>query len=79
MLLHLGFQNFINADKIVTVAISNTMPARRDIQAAREEGMLIDCTFGRRTRSVIYTESGHVVLSAIQPESLWERWKAGGR
>ena len=79
MLLHLGYHNFINADKIVTIAVSYTLPTRRDVQAAREKGMLIDCTYGRRTRSVIYTESGHIVLSAVQPECLVERWEAGGR
>jgi len=79
MLLHLGYHNFINADKIVTIAVSYTQPAARDIQGARERGALIDCTKGRRTRSVIYTESGHVVLSSVQPECLVERWEAGGR
>ena len=77
LLLHLGYQNYINTDRITTVLKSGSAPITNAIHEARRDGRLIDCTFGRRTRSVIFTDSGHVVLSATLPESLGERWKNG--
>ena len=77
LLLHLGHQSFISTERIITVLKSGSAPITNAIHEARRNGRLIDCTFGRRTRSVIFTDSGHVVLSATLPESLGERWKTG--
>lgn len=79
MFLHVGFQNSINTERIVTIVAAGSAPSTRAIREAREAGKLIDCTHGRRTRSLIFMDSGHLVLSPVQPESLGERWMKGGR
>ena len=68
-----GFNNIVNAARVVSVISSDSAPAKRLIQDARDMGRAIDCTSGRKTRSVLITDSDHVILSAIQTETLSDR------
>lgn len=72
-LINIGFGNLINADRVIAIVSPESAPVKRVIQDAREKGMLIDATCGRKTTAVIITDSGHVVLSAIQPEMMANR------
>jgi hypothetical protein len=76
-LINIGFGNMVNAGRLISIISPESAPIKRCIQEARERGMLIDATYGRRTRSVIVMDSDHVVLSAIQPETVANR--LGGR
>lgn len=71
--INVGFGNIVSASKIVAIVSPESAPIKRIIQEARERGALIDATYGRRTRAVIVTESDHVVLSALQPETIAHR------
>ena len=77
MLLSVGFENRVNWNKIVAIVPSETSPAARQIQMAKKEGRLIDCTRGRKTRTVIFFESGQLATSAVSVNSLVARWKGG--
>ena len=72
-LINVGFGNIVSASKIVAIVSPESAPIKRIIQEARDRGVLIDATYGRRTRAVIVTESDHVVLSALQPETIAHR------
>ena len=72
-LINIGFGNMINAGRIVAIVSPESAPIKRIIQDVRERGDLIDATYGRRTRAVIIMDSGHVILSALQPETLSTR------
>ncbi|MGI6452005.1 MAG: extracellular matrix/biofilm regulator RemA [Syntrophomonadaceae bacterium] len=72
-LVNIGFGNIVAANRIIAIVSPESAPVKRVIQEAREQGMLIDATYGRRTRAVIVTDSGHVVLSAVQPETVANR------
>lgn len=72
-LINVGFGNMVSAQKIVAIVSPESAPIKRIIQEGRERGALIDATYGRRTRAVIITDSYHVVLSALQPETLAHR------
>ena len=72
-LINIGFGNIVAADKVVSMVSPESSPIKRIIQESRDKGMLIDATYGRRTRSVIVTDSDHVILSAIQTETLANR------
>ena len=69
-LVHIGFGNIIAMDRVITIASPNSAPTKRTIQEARNEGLLIDMTNGRRTKAVIVTDSGHIVLAALSPETI---------
>ncbi|MCS7172296.1 MAG: DUF370 domain-containing protein [Armatimonadetes bacterium] len=73
-LIHIGFGNIVAANRIVAIVNPDSAPIRRIIQEARENGSLIDATYGRRTRAVVITDSGHVILSAVQPETVAHRY-----
>lgn len=75
-LLNIGFGNTVVADKVVTILTPNTSPMKRLKDEAKEEKRLIDATHGRKTRSIIVTESNHVILSAIQAETISQRFTA---
>ena len=75
-LIHIGFGNVVAAHRIVAIVSPDSAPIKRIIQEARENGSLIDATYGRRTRAVVITDSGHVVLSAVQPETVAHRFLA---
>ena len=72
-LLNIGFGNMVAAQRVVSMVSPESAPIKRIIQDVRERGDLIDATFGRRTRTVIVMDSGHVILSALTPETLSTR------
>ncbi len=72
-LINIGFGNMVCADRVVALVSPDSAPVKRLIQDTRDTGMLIDVTCGRRTRSVIITDSEHIILSAIQPETVSNR------
>lgn len=72
-LINIGFGNIVAANRIVAIVSPESAPIKRIIQEARERGMLIDATYGRRTRAVVMTDSDHVILSAVQPETVAHR------
>lgn len=75
-LINIGFGNIVSANRIVAIVSPESAPIKRIIQEARDRGMLIDATYGRRTRAVIITDSDHVILSAVQPETVANRLTA---
>ncbi|AIF51944.1 MULTISPECIES: extracellular matrix/biofilm regulator RemA [Pelosinus] len=72
-LINIGFGNIVSANRIISIVSPESAPIKRIIQEARDRGMLIDATYGRRTRAVIITDSDHVILSAVQPETVAHR------
>ena len=76
-LVNIGFGNLVSADKVVAVVSPDSAPIKRMVQEARDRGVLIDATYGRRTRAVLIMDSDHIVLSALQPETVAGR--LGGR
>jgi regulator of extracellular matrix RemA (YlzA/DUF370 family) len=75
-LINIGHGNILAANRIVAIISPDSAPVKRIVQESRERGTLIDATYGRRTRAVVITDSGHVVLSAVQPETLANRYDA---
>ena len=73
-LINIGFGNMVSAGRIITIVSPESAPIKRIIQDARDNGVLIDATYGRRTSAVIVMDSGHVILSAIQPETVANRF-----
>ncbi len=73
-LINIGFGNIVSANRVVAIVSPESAPIKRIITDARDRGQLIDATYGRRTRAVIITDSSHVVLSAIQPETVANRF-----
>lgn len=69
-LINIGFGNMISAGRLIAIVSPESAPIKRIIQDAREKGSVIDATYGRRTRAVIVMDSGHVILSAVQPETV---------
>ena len=69
-LLNIGFGNMVSVNRIVAVVSPESAPIKRIIQDVRERGDLIDATYGRRTKAVVIMDSGHVVLSPLQPETI---------
>ncbi|MDD5952450.1 MAG: DUF370 domain-containing protein [Oscillospiraceae bacterium] len=72
-LINIGFGNMVSANRVIAMVSPESAPIKRMIQDAKESGTLIDATYGRRTRTVIVMDSDHVVLSAIQPETVANR------
>jgi extracellular matrix regulatory protein A len=73
-LVNIGFKNSISTNKLLVIVKPNSTPTRRLISEARDRGMLIDTTYGRRTRAVIITDTDHVILSSVQPETIAYRF-----
>ncbi|HIK27424.1 MAG: DUF370 domain-containing protein [Oscillatoriaceae bacterium SKW80] len=76
-LINIGFGNIVSANRVVAIVSPESAPIKRIVSDARERGQLIDATYGRRTRAAIVTDSGHVILSAIQPETVAHRLASG--
>ncbi len=72
-LINIGFGNMVSASRMIAIVSPESAPIKRIVQDARERGTLIDATYGRRTRAVIIMDSEHVVLSALQPETVSNR------
>lgn len=73
-LINIGFGNIVSANRVVAIVSPESAPIKRIITDARDRGQLVDATYGRRTRAVIITDSSHVILSAIQPETVAHRF-----
>lgn len=73
-LINIGFGNIVSANRIISVVSPESAPIKRLIQESREKGLLIDATYGRRTRAVIITDSQHVILTPVQPETVGNRF-----
>lgn len=76
-LINVGFGNIVAANRIIAIVSPDSAPIRRLVTDAKDRGQLVDATYGRRTRAVIISDSGHVVLSAIQPETVANRLVVG--
>ncbi len=72
-LINIGFGNIISANRLVAIVSPESAPIKRIIQDARDRGMLVDATYGRRTRAVIIMDSDHIILSAVQPATVAHR------
>ena len=72
-LIHIGFGNIVNADKIISIVSPEAAPIKRMVQKAKEDGNSVDATQGRKTKSVIVMENGMLVLSALLPETISSR------
>lgn len=72
-LINIGFGNIVSASRVIAIVGPDAAPVKRIIQDARERGLLIDATCGRRTRAVLVTDSQHIILSAVQPETIAHR------
>lgn len=72
-LINIGFGNIVAGNRVIAIVSPESAPIKRIIQEARDSGILIDATYGRRTRAVIIADSDHVILSAIQPETVSHR------
>ncbi len=72
-LINIGFGNMVAAERIIAVVSPESAPIKRIIRESEDRGTLINATYGRRTRAVIVTDSGHTVLSAVQPETIAAR------
>ena len=76
-LVHIGFNNIIVMNRVIAIASPNSAPTKRTIQEGRNKGLLVDMTNGRRTKAVIVTDSGHIILAALTPETIAGRLQAG--
>ncbi len=76
-LINIGFGNIVSGNRVVAIVSPESAPIKRIISDARDRGQLIDATYGRRTRAVIITDSSHIILSAIQPETVANRFLIG--
>ncbi len=72
-LINIGFGNIVFANRILAIVSPESAPIKRMVQNARQDSQLIDATYGRRTRAVIIMDSGHIILSSIQPETVGHR------
>lgn len=72
-LINIGFGNIVLSNRIIAIVSPESAPIKRIIQESRENGKLVDATYGRRTRAVIITDSEHIILSSIQPETVANR------
>ena len=72
-LVNIGFGNIVSANRIISIVSPESAPIKRLIQEAKDSKMAVDATYGRRTRAVLIMDSGHVILSAVQPETVASR------
>lgn len=73
-LVNIGFGSMVAAGRVLTILAPDSAPIKRIIQEAKDRGMLIDASYGRKTKSVLLMDTDHVILSAVSPETLTERW-----
>ena len=72
-LVHIGFGNILAMSRVIAIASPNSAPTKRAIHEGRDSSLVIDMTNGRRTKAVIFTDSGHIVLAALSPETIASR------
>ena len=73
-LINIGFGSMVAANRVLTIVAPDSAPIKRVIQESRDRGMLIDASFGRKTKAVILMDTDHVILSAITPDTIYARW-----
>lgn len=78
-LINIGFGSLVSAERLVAVVSPDSAPIKRMVQEARERGALVDASYGRRTRAVLLMDNDHLVLSALQPETIAGRIEEDGR
>ena len=76
-LINIGFGNIVSANRLVAVVSPDSAPIKRIIQDAKQKGNLVDATYGRRCKAVLFTDSDHIILSAISPETIGNRTNEG--
>ena len=76
-LINIGFGNLVSSDKLVSIVAPDSAPVKRIVQEAKSNGMLIDATCGRKCKSVLITDSNHVILSAVSSEAIQNRTQEG--
>jgi len=76
-MIHIGFGNILAVNRVIAMASPNSAPTKRTVQEGKNKGQLIDMTNGRRTKAVIFVDSGHVILAALAPETIAGRLQAG--
>ena len=74
-LINIGFGSVVAAGRILTIVEPDSAPIKRIVQEAKDRGMLVDASYGRKTKSVILMDTDHVILSALTPEVLEQRWQ----
>ena len=74
-LINIGFGSMIAAHRLLAVVSPDSAPIKRIVQEAKDRGMLIDASYGRATKTVILMDTDHVILSALTPEAIGERWQ----
>ena len=74
-LINIGFGSMVAAGRLLSVLAPDSAPIKRVIQEARDRGMLIDASYGRKTQAVLLMDTDHVILSALTPQTLLERWQ----
>ena len=74
-LINIGFGSLVAAGRLLSVLAPDSAPIKRVIQEARDRGMLIDASYGRKTKSVLLMDTDHVILSALTPEQVYIRWQ----
>ena len=74
-LINIGFGSMIAARRVLAIVAPDSAPIKRVVQEAKERGMLIDASYGRKTQSVVLMDTDHVILSATTPETLTQRWQ----
>ncbi len=74
-LINIGFGSMVSASRLLAVVAPDSAPIKRVIQEARERGMLIDASYGRKTKAVLLMDTDHVILSAVSPETISARWQ----
>lgn len=78
-LINIGFGNIVLANRIIAIVSPDSAPIKRMVQEAKDSGNAVDATYGRRTRAVIIMDSGHIILSAVQPETVAGRLDKDGK
>ena len=76
MLINIGFGSLVSAQRVLAVVSPESAPIKRVVQEAKERAMLIDASYGRKTKTVIIMDTDHVILSALTPETVAERWQS---
>ena len=74
-LINIGFGNLVSASRLLSVISPDSAPVKRLVQEARDRGMLIDASFGRKTKSVLVMDTDHVILSALEPKTIANRFQ----
>ena len=73
-LINIGFGSMVAANRVLAIVVPDSAPIKRVVQEARDRGMLIDASYGRKTQSVLLMDTDHVILSALTPETVHDRW-----